>query len=195
MSTQRFSRDSLPVTPWKNGGGTTREIASWPPGAALDDFGWRVSIATIATAGPFSAFAGVDRSIMLLDGDGVRLRSADGAVDHRLDVPHRPFAFSGDAPIDCTLLGGASSDFNVMTRRGRWRAEVQVLDKAASLAAAHGVLLVLRGEWQLNADGPPYCEGEGLSWFDGPEARQVAPTGAHARLAVVRIVPVPSEKA
>ena len=118
---RRFSRASLPATPWKNGGGTTQEIACWPAGAGLEDFGWRVSIARIAQAGPFSRFAGIDRSIMLLEGDGVRLRSADGAIDHRLDAPHRPFAFSGDIALDCTLLGGASSDFNVMTRRGAWR--------------------------------------------------------------------------
>jgi environmental stress-induced protein Ves len=65
-------------------------------------------------------------------------------VDHRLDVPHEPFAFSGDDAIDCTLLGGASNDFNVMTRRGQWRADVQVLDHASAIEAApHGVLLAL----------------------------------------------------
>ena len=96
MSVLRFSRATLPAMPWKNGGGTTQEIASWPRGAGLDSFGWRVSIATIATAGPFSVFEGVDRSIMLLEGDGVRLFTHDGRVEHRLDVPHRPFAFSGD---------------------------------------------------------------------------------------------------
>src|SRR6185295_12572572 len=96
---QRFRRDQLPVMPWKNGGGSTCEIACWPPGAKLGDFGWRVSIATMAAAGPFSVFEGVDRSIMLLAGDGVRLQSDDGAIDHRLDTPHQPFAFSGDAAI------------------------------------------------------------------------------------------------
>ncbi|MEO5606152.1 MAG: HutD family protein, partial [Polaromonas sp.] len=113
FSLQRFARDQLPVTPWKNGGGNTREIACWPPGAGLNDFGWRISIATIAASGPFSMFAGIDRHIMLLGGDGVRLRSP-GSIDHQLDTPGQPFAFSGDAAIDCTLLGGESSDFNVM---------------------------------------------------------------------------------
>ena len=105
---ERFAIDQLASAPWKNGGGSTREIACWPPGAGFDDFDWRVSIATIAASGPFSTFAGVDRTIVLLEGDGVRLRSADGAIDHRLDTPLAPFAFGGDEPIDCTLLGGAS---------------------------------------------------------------------------------------
>ncbi len=188
--TQRFSRATLPVMPWKNGGGTTQEIACWPAGAGLEDFGWRVSIASIAQAGPFSRFAGIDRSIMLLEGDGVRLRSADGAIDHLLDAPHRPFAFSGDTALDCTLLGGASSDFNVMTRRGAWRAEVRVLDGATALEAApHGVLLALRGGWRLDAGGAACRESEGLCWSDAPRGWQLEPEDATARLVAVRIVP------
>lgn len=190
MTLTHFSRASLPATPWKNGGGTTQEIACWPPGAGLSDFGWRVSIATIAAAGPFSVFPDVDRSIMLLDGEGVRLRSADGRIDHRLDMPHRPFAFPGDAEIDCTLQGGASSDFNVMTRRGQWQAEVRVIEGAESIAPApHGVLLALRGDWRLNDAGPGCREGEGLCWTDAPHAWQTVPSGPDARLVVVRILP------
>ena len=194
MALTHFSRRSLPVTPWKNGGGTTQEIACWPPGAGLSDFGWRVSIATIAAAGPFSVFAGVDRSITLLDGAGVRLHSRDGRIDHRLDLPHRPFAFPGDVEIDCTLQGGASSDFNVMTRRGRWSAEVQVLDGAAAIApASHGVLLALRGDWRLD-DAAQVCrEGEGLCWTEAPHAWQAVPTSGDACLAVVRILPADLE--
>jgi environmental stress-induced protein Ves len=184
----RFSRATLPSMPWKNGGGTTQEIASWPQGAPLDSFGWRVSIATIATPGPFSVFAGIDRSIMLLEGDGVRLFTHDGRVEHRLDVPHRPFAFSGDDAIDCTLLGGASNDFNVMTRHGQWRADVQVLDHAAAIdAAPHGVLLVLRGAWRLNEE--TCAEGEGLQWADATQAWHAEPQSEDARLMAVRIVP------
>ncbi|PLC02138.1 histidine utilization protein HutD [Variovorax sp. RO1] len=189
MSVQRFSRATLRAMPWKNGGGTTQEIASWPPSAGLDSFGWRVSIATIASAGPFSVFPGVERQIMLLEGDGVRLFTHDGRVSHRLDVPHRPFVFSGDDPIDCTLLGGASNDFNVMTRGGQWRADVQVLDHAADIApAAHGVLLALRGDWRLN-DDEALGEGEGLCWTDAAQAWQAAPASDDARLVAVRFVP------
>jgi uncharacterized protein len=185
---QRFSRATLPAMPWKNGGGTTQEIASWPQGAGLESFGWRVSIATIAAAGPFSVFAGIERQIMLLEGDGVRLFTHDGRIAHRLDVPHRPFAFSGDDAIDCTLLGGASNDFNVMTRRGRWRADVQVLDRAAAIESApHGVLLALRGAWRLNDE--TCAEGEGLHWADAAQPWHAVPQGEDARLVAVRIVP------
>ena len=50
--------------PWKNGGGETAEIAVSPPGAALDDFDWRLSMARVETDGPFSAFPGIDRTLV-----------------------------------------------------------------------------------------------------------------------------------
>ena len=190
MSLHSFQRDALPVMPWKNGGGSTAEIACWPPGSGLADFGWRVSIAHIAAAGPFSVFEGIDRNIMLLEGDGVRLRSRDGQIDQLLQKPLQPFAFSGDAAIDCTLQGGASSDFNVMTRRSQWRADVQVLECAAAVAAApHGVLLALRGSWSLGASGQRCDAGLGWCWTDADHGWQVAPQTSDAQLLVVCIRP------
>lgn len=185
---QRFSRATLPVTPWKNGGGTTQEIVSWPRDVGLDSFGWRVSIATIAASGPFSVFAGIDRVITLLEGDGVRLFTHDARIDHPLDVPLQPFAFSGDEAIDCTLAGGTSTDFNVMTRRGQWRADVRMLGSATAIEAApHGVLLALRGAWQVN--GQQLLAGEGLHWADASHAWQALPESPDARLMAVRILP------
>src|SRR5688500_2425780 len=35
------------VMPWKNGQGTTTEIAAFPPGAGLETFVWRISMADI----------------------------------------------------------------------------------------------------------------------------------------------------
>ena len=78
MSARRFALADIVPTPWKNGGGATREIACWPPGTGLDSFDWRISVATIAADGAFSVFAGIDRSITLLSGDGVRLHGEHG---------------------------------------------------------------------------------------------------------------------
>ncbi|MBO1110454.1 HutD/Ves family protein [Bordetella petrii] len=176
---RRYALAELPVTPWKNGGGSTREVACWPAGAGLDDFDWRVSIASIDAPGPFSRFPGVDRVIALLEGEGAHLRGE--GVDHRLDVPLRPFAFSGDAAIDCTLLGGASTDFNVMSRRGRLRAEVRVFSCAAAMPAArHGVLVAVHGAWR--AAGQRLAAGEGLWWADAPNACSLTPLAGHEQL-------------
>lgn len=191
MSLHTFKRATLPDSVWKNGGGSTCEIACWPQGAGLTDFGWRVSIARIAQSGPFSVFSGVDRHIMLLEGSGVQLHSQQGNFDHALDVPHVPFAFSGDVAVDCTLRGEASSDFNVMTRRGLWRAEVQVLEQATPLApSAHGMLMVLHGHWRVSGGGtvePSSLEaGDGLCWADASQAWQLIPQGPEACLVLVR---------
>ncbi len=51
--------------PWKNGGGMTADVAASPPGAGMDGFDWRVSIARVEADGPFSVFPGVDRTMAL----------------------------------------------------------------------------------------------------------------------------------
>src|SRR5262245_29949008 len=146
----RFDRDQLTPTPWRNGGGLTREIVRMPAGSQMDDFSWRASIAEVSASGPFSAFEGVDRVIVLLSGAGVRLRSTDGAVDHMLDTPCEPFAFAGESAISASLIAGASSDFNVMTRRDTATADVRVLRAAARLDASRaGVLFAAQGAWSV----------------------------------------------
>lgn len=192
MSLQRFDRATLAATPWKNGGGTTREIACWPPGAGMDDFQWRLSIATIAASGPFSAFPGVDRIIALLDGPGVRLATSDGAVDHALNRPLEPFSFPGEAAIHSTVLGEASSDFNVMTRRSLLRAQMQVLRTPASIeTAAHGMLLAVQGSWHAYAVGSGAEHrlepGQGGWWADDNQAWRLALICADASLIAVRL--------
>jgi environmental stress-induced protein Ves len=183
MHVHYFDLAQLAASPWKNGGGTTREIVCYPLGASLDSFDWRVSVANIASSGPFSAFSGVDRQIMLLDGDGVHLRGE--GIDHKLDVPYQPFAFSGDAPLDCAMLGGASTDFNVMTRRGRWRADLRVLrDASEAVASQAGLLMVLEGEWQLANE--MVSKGQGV-WWEEAATWHVKPVGASAVIAVLRL--------
>jgi len=60
----------LSPVPWKNGAGSTTEIAVFPQDAGFTDFDWRVSLATIGADGPFSVFPGVDRTLALVEGHG-----------------------------------------------------------------------------------------------------------------------------
>jgi len=103
------------VMPWKNGQGSTTELAVEPPGAPLDGFDWRISIAELRGSGPFSTFPGYDRIIVQLDGPPMALTHAGGPpiVLQQL-VPH---AFSGDDETMCTV-DGIAHDFNLMVRRG-----------------------------------------------------------------------------
>ena len=111
--------------PWKNGGGRTIEIAAHPVGATLDEFLWRVSIADVERDGPFSRFPGIDRTIVLLEGAGMHLRS--GTRDIELTTCFVPHDVSGDDAIECMLVAGPSRDFHAMFRRGRARGRVVVV--------------------------------------------------------------------
>ncbi|ODT65206.1 MAG: hypothetical protein ABS75_32405 [Pelagibacterium sp. SCN 63-23] len=132
--------------PWKNGGGATTELAAWPDGAGLDDFEWRVSVADVASDGPFSHFPGRDRTLFLIDGAGLEL-SIGGAV-LTLDLSQRRAAFPGDAPTHGRLLAGPIRDLNVMTRRDGWRHDATLLGSGAWKTKAPVWLLVC-----LAADG------------------------------------------
>jgi len=112
-----------PASPWKNGGGMTRQIAACPEGAGLADFDWRVSVATVAAAGPFSTFPGVDR-LMLVLGGRLTLDMA-GASPVTLDAASSPFAFPGDAPVSALNPATPVTDVNVMVRRGRFTARLE----------------------------------------------------------------------
>jgi uncharacterized protein len=121
------------AVPWKNGGGVTREVAIWPPGANLDTCDWRVSIAEVRKPGPFSHFEGIDRTLMILQGRIV-LTFTDRAVE--LDPDSAPFAFPGDVPCAGQPLNGPVIDLNVMVRRGHGAAQVErIVDGTTSLAA------------------------------------------------------------
>ncbi len=111
------------AVPWKNGGGVTREVATFPPGAGMADFGWRVSIADVAAAGPFSRFDGVDRVLTVLEG-GLRLEFAGAAAAIVLGPGDR-HSFAGEAAVTGIPVGGAVRDLNVMVRRGSWSARIE----------------------------------------------------------------------
>jgi environmental stress-induced protein Ves len=127
--------------PWKNGGGTTRDIAVSPPGASLDNFDWRLSLAQVDRDGPFSRFDNVDRTLVLLSG-AMTLHERDRRIDL---VRNEPFAFAGERAIEATVGGGATVDFNVMTRRGRANhiARRESFSKQSNIATRAGRTIVL----------------------------------------------------
>jgi hypothetical protein len=118
LAASTLARTPLCVTqrttmPWKNGGGITHELFRQPSAPA--DFDVRISIAEVASNGPFSRFPGVDRIIALVHGNGFRFFNEK--AEHVLDRRCQPVSFRGDEAWDCTLLAGPVRDFNVMVRR------------------------------------------------------------------------------
>lgn len=105
---------------WKNGTGWTREIVRTPE---TGDWDWRLSIAEIEQDGPFSVFPGIDRELVLIRGNGLRLRFSDGEV-HELQPPHARLRFAGEREVRGELLEGPTHDFNLMWRRNAVVAEL-----------------------------------------------------------------------
>ncbi len=149
--------------PWKNGGGETVEIAVSPDGAGLADFDWRVSMATVATDGPFSVFPGIDRTLSILDGEGMTL-FIEGRAPERLTQASEPLPFAADAPTSATLIDGTITDLNVMTRRGRVTHSVLRIsvDGAGEVAFAEGTTLILCHRGNVEIDGMTLDAGDCL---------------------------------
>lgn len=142
--------------PWKNGKGLTTEIAVGPEGAGLDDFAWRVSMADVTEDGPFSTFPGIDRTLSVLEGQGIEL-SVSGQEEARLDTGSAPFAFPADMHTSAKLIAGPITDLNVMTRRDAFRHTVAraTLNEIGDLDFEAEITLLLchRGSLNLVAGG------------------------------------------
>jgi len=119
------------ATPWRNGGGETTEIAVVPGSASFDDFDWRISMARVASDGPFSEFAGIDRSLAVTTGSGLAL-TIGNAANVVLDGNSEPVRFAGDTPTSARLLAGPITDLNVMTRRDRFDHRLQRISVATN---------------------------------------------------------------
>ncbi|OYO30987.1 HutD family protein [Janthinobacterium sp. PC23-8] len=147
-----IARERLRAAPWKNGGGSTAQIAIFPPDASLDNFDWRISLATITADGPFSSFPGIDRSLLLVEGDKLQL-TLDGARTVTLSRAQPMLWFPGEA-LAHAQVQGATVDFNVMTRRSRCRHQLETLMAPCQLARRSAATLLF-----VAGDGPVLARG------------------------------------
>jgi uncharacterized protein len=99
--------------PWRNGLGTTLEIARAPQGPG--EFDWRLSLASLSTDGPFSAYPGFTRLVALVAGRGFAL-TVDGRERAVLETIGAHASFPGGAVTHCRVLGGPCSDLSLMVR-------------------------------------------------------------------------------
>jgi len=153
--------------PWKNGGGETVEISVFPPDAGLDAFDWRVSTATVAEDGAFSAFPGIDRTLSVLQGT-LRL-AVDGRDTATLGPDDDPLPFPADIAVFGWPVAGPVIDLNAMTRRGRFQHDVEPLRSAQghTIPAFHGCTLLYcrHGRLSIATSDGSMSAGEGETLF------------------------------
>lgn len=193
-------RSQYPALPWKNGRGIAHQIAVSPAHAGYDALDWQVSRPEIGADGSFSSLPGLDRQFMLVRGGGltlkVRARENGIAFDRAIDAPLEPFAFRGEWDVECVLRDGPVQVFNVMTRRGRAGARLEIVELVAPrpIAKPAGETLVVYvargpldawGGWgkaTLADDDSILVDDEGVAEL------AVAPAaGGSARLALVHL--------
>lgn len=192
MTVELLRAATRAAVPWKNGGGVTREVAVHPAGSGFDTLDWRVSIAEIRTAGPFSSLPGLDRRLAVLEGTLSIL--IDQAPEVQLSPGAPPLHFAGEAPIQARLVGGAVTDLNVMTRRGKFTADLRLhrAQHPTSLAKSPTSLLVVAlsdfalkartAEWRLSRLDAVRIENE--------SGCEIHPRGAPVRFYVIRLQPL-----
>jgi uncharacterized protein len=130
--------------PWKNGGGVTREVFVQWRDENHSAWDWRISMAYVVQSGPFSIFPGVDRTLAVIDGQGLSLKFDAGQLSV-LDRSSEPFSFDGSQLVFCDVLDGPTTDLNVMTVRSKFRHMLRKhrfgTSKGIDLAEGENILL------------------------------------------------------
>jgi hypothetical protein len=142
--------DDFTTMPWKNGGGITHEIAR------ADDAGrliWRLSIAEVASDGPFSAFPGLTRILTVIAGAGLVLRSPEGVM---VAEPFAPLRFSGDLGVSAERIAGDVRDLNLIFDGARIAAGVtRRIGPVEDALDAEDAVLVLSGDVMVGVQPVP----------------------------------------
>jgi uncharacterized protein len=152
MSIELRRSRTYQLMPWKNGGGETCEIAAFPKNSDLNSFGWRISMARVASDGPFSVFPGIERTLTIIDGNGLWL-TINNQERQLLQQDSEPLSFSAEAQTSSDLVNGAVTDLNVMTRRGAFVHQVSRFDCSwpvrLEFKAAINAIFCLKGEMEI----------------------------------------------
>ncbi len=148
MSAKFLHSSTYRRVPWKNGLGTTLEIATdaMEPGGP---WSWRLSIADVPSRAPFSKFPGIDRHLAVLDGLGMKLYRGEAdpteAAQQPIAIPREgtAFAFAGEDVFIGEPIGHGVRDANLMLDRRRWRGSLEVLRNASECSVTTDADLTL----------------------------------------------------
>lgn len=158
---EKFTLTDYKKMPWKNGQGLTYEIAR-DKGENLDDFGYRISMADVASDGAFSQFLGRERILTVLTGNGIILTI--NQTEKVTLKPNQVFNFSGELAIYSELINGAIRDLNVIFDPKLFTAKLSWLNENDSLITQADTIFIL-----ANADNTQVLINEilcELSQFD-----------------------------
>lgn len=100
--------------PWRNGRGSTLEIAREPPDS--EQFAWRLSLARIQRSCSFSAYPGYRRALVLVSGEHLRLTFWSHG-SRALGPNARCVRFEGSWRTRCSV-SAACTDLSLIVRNG-----------------------------------------------------------------------------
>jgi len=123
--------------PWANGKGTSYEIGS--DRDEEDRWSWRVAIAPVDVEGEFSSLPGVDRELVVIEGNGMVLEVDGVSVEC---LPGQVVRFSGDSVTLARLVDGPVVDLGLMTVRGSVIGSMVVIADAGDVAESDVIVAV-----------------------------------------------------
>lgn len=184
MIVKLIEKKNFLTMPWANGLGVTTELyvhKEPQTGRML----WRISMAGVDTDGPFSHFAGYDRILVLLTGNGLILKHSN-KTEHRLTCPYEHAAFPGDIATEATLVDGPVLDFNVIADRASTVPNVTVLPATTggriAIRSDHLAIYAVDGDLHVvDASASEHTVPQGdLLFVDDPERGKWLLSGATA---------------
>ncbi|WP_086642871.1 HutD family protein [Acetobacter sp. DsW_063] len=167
--------DEIESSPWKNGGGVTREIA-----VARDDDErvlWRLSVADIARDGPFSSFEQTDRSMALLNGSGLDLIFFDSGNTLSLDRRGTILRYPGAPGPLARLRAGPCRAVNFMNSQGATPMALTVFREPEFHRSSQFILIPAEGAWLVNDGQEVVHPGSLLISRNGCAVSAAAPNG------------------
>lgn len=142
--------------PWKNGLGTTIELAR-DSGQDLQHFFWRISMADVSNDGAFSIFPAKQRLLSILDGQGLSLDLQDSRKQ-QIVSGNDVFSFSGDEKIDSKLIAGPIRDFNLIYNPAHFSAHMRMFrDESIEINSCADIVFIYNHRQKISIEINQQC--------------------------------------